>query len=90
MRNFCLFLYLNFCLFLNLFIVKDLTGAIKHIKVKAKQVNNLPSGLRILVDFNEQDSAYGDAQGLLAGFLGILACDCNLFPIDFERWTGGK
>ena len=54
------------------FIVKDLTGAIKHIQVKVREVYNLPCGLCIFVDFDEQDFAYGDAQGLLAGFLWIL------------------
>ena len=84
----CIIISVGFNFFLKLFIVKDLTGAIKHIQVKVREVNNLPSGLCIFVDFDEQDSAYGDAQGILAGFLGTLAYDCNLFPIDFERWTG--
>ena len=40
------------------------------------------------MDFDSYNSAYGDAQGLLAGYSGSLAIDCNLFPISFERWSG--
>jgi len=40
------------------------------------------------VDFDAYNSAYGDAHGLLAGYCGSLAIDCNLFPISFGRWSG--
>ena len=51
------------------------------VQIKVTKVNNLPSGLRIIVDFDKQDSTYGDAQGQVAGYLGTLAADCVLFPI---------
>uniref|UniRef100_A0A151UGS0 Uncharacterized protein n=1 Tax=Cajanus cajan TaxID=3821 RepID=A0A151UGS0_CAJCA len=66
----------------------DSEGVIKKIKIKVREVNNLPSGERIVVEFDDQGQAFGQAQGLLAGFCGILATDCNLFPINFERWSG--
>ncbi|KAL5146523.1 hypothetical protein HKD37_06G016343 [Glycine soja] len=31
--------------------------------------------------------AIGEAQALLAGFLGTLAADCKLFPMDHDRWS---
>jgi hypothetical protein len=40
------------------------------------------------VEFDDQWAAYGEAQGLLAGYCGSLAIDCKLFPINFERWSG--
>lgn len=67
---------------------KDSENAIKQINVKVNEVNNLTVGERIIVDFDAYNSAYGDAQGLLAGYCGSLAIDCNLFPISFERWSG--
>ncbi|KAL2339905.1 hypothetical protein Fmac_007845 [Flemingia macrophylla] len=48
---------------------------IKKIKVKVKGVNNLPRELRIIVEFDDQGQAIGEAQALLAGFLGTLAAD---------------
>ncbi|KAE9588736.1 putative transposase, Ptta/En/Spm, plant [Lupinus albus] len=66
----------------------DLERVVKQIKVKVREVNNLPIGQRIILDFDEQGAAYGDAQGLLAGFLGTLASDC--IPIDYDRWSGGR
>ncbi|XP_014493192.1 uncharacterized protein LOC106755534 [Vigna radiata var. radiata] len=66
----------------------DLEGVIKKIKVKVKEVNNLPSGKRIIVEFDEIGMPIGEGQGVLAGFCGILATDGNLFPINFERWSG--
>ncbi|KAF1889074.1 hypothetical protein Lal_00042971 [Lupinus albus] len=72
------------------FIVIDIERVVKQIKVKVREVNNLPIGQRIILDFDEQGAAYGDAQGLLAGFLGTLASDCKLFPIDYDRWSGGR
>ncbi|XP_070057366.1 uncharacterized protein [Nicotiana tomentosiformis] len=60
----------------------------KHIKIKVNEVNNLPIGDRIIVDFDIYDAAYGEAQGLLAGYCGLLAIDGNFFPINFDRWSG--
>ncbi|XP_075085071.1 uncharacterized protein LOC142168305 [Nicotiana tabacum] len=33
------------------------------------------------------DASYGEAQGLLAGYCGLLAIDGNFFPINFDRTT---
>ncbi|KAG5632134.1 hypothetical protein H5410_003851 [Solanum commersonii] len=71
-----------------LFLVKDSENAIKQIWVNAKEVNNLTIGERIIVNFDDNITAYGQAQGLLVGYCGSLATDCNLFPICFERWSG--
>ncbi|XP_049390695.1 uncharacterized protein LOC125855077 [Solanum stenotomum] len=62
-------------------------NAIKHINVKVNEVNNLTVGESIIVDFDPYNSAYGDAQGLLAGYCESLAINCNLFPISFEMWS---
>jgi len=69
-------------------MVKDLEGVIKKIKVKVREVNNLTRGERIIVDFDELGMEIGEGQGVLAGYCGTLAIDCNLFPINFERWSG--
>ncbi|KAL2330615.1 hypothetical protein Fmac_018196 [Flemingia macrophylla] len=66
----------------------DFEETIKKIKVKVKGVNNLPRELRIIVKFDDQGQAIGEAQALLAGFLGTLAADCKLFPMDYDRWSG--
>ncbi|WVZ09477.1 hypothetical protein V8G54_014007 [Vigna mungo] len=66
----------------------DLQGVMKKIKVKVREVSNLPHGQRIIVDFDEVGMAVGEGQGVLAGYCGILATDDNLFPINFERWSG--
>ena len=72
----------------NSFIVKDSEETIKKIKVKVRGVNSLPRELRIIVNFDDQGQAIGEAQALLAGFLGTLAADCKLFPMDYDRWSG--
>jgi hypothetical protein len=51
-------------------------------------VNDLPNGECVIVHFDDQSAAYGEAQGLLAGYCGILAISGNLFPISFEKWSG--
>ncbi|KAL5161466.1 hypothetical protein HKD37_07G018745 [Glycine soja] len=66
----------------------DSEETIKKIKVKVKGVNSLPRELRIIVNFDDQGQAIGEAQALLAGFLGTLAADCKLFPMDYDRWSG--
>ncbi|KAJ1440762.1 putative transposase, Ptta/En/Spm, plant [Sesbania bispinosa] len=63
-------------------------GAIKKIKVKVREVNNLPRGERIIVEFDEVGMAIGQGQCVLAGYCGTLATNGNLFPINFERWSG--
>lgn len=40
------------------------------------------------MDFDEYGAATGAVDGLLAGYCGTLATDCNLFPISFEKWSG--
>ncbi|KAK2428420.1 hypothetical protein QL285_026942 [Trifolium repens] len=66
----------------------DPQGATKKIKLKYWQVNDLPIGERVIVHFDDQGAAYGEAQGLLAGYCGTLATNPNLFPINYERWLG--
>ncbi|OIT19523.1 hypothetical protein A4A49_60500, partial [Nicotiana attenuata] len=63
---------------------KDSENATKQIRVKLNEVNNLTVGERIIVEFDD----YNAALGLLAGYCGSLAIDCNLFPISFEKWSG--
>ena len=41
-------------------MVKDLEGVIKKIKVKVGEVNNLPRGERIIVDFDELGMTIGE------------------------------
>ncbi|KAM3341042.1 hypothetical protein P3S68_028677 [Capsicum galapagoense] len=60
---------------------------VKKIKVKAKQVLNLTSEKRIVVKFDVYDEPFGEARSLVLRFCGILACDCSLFPINFEKWS---
>lgn len=55
--------------------------------MKVRGVNSLPRELRIIVNFDDQGQAIGEAQALLAGFLGTLAADCKLFPMDYDRWS---
>ncbi|KAL2319907.1 hypothetical protein Fmac_028876 [Flemingia macrophylla] len=43
----------------------DFEETIKKIKVKVKGVNNLPRELRIIVEFDDQGQAIGEAQALL-------------------------
>uniref|UniRef100_A0A151UET9 DUF4218 domain-containing protein n=1 Tax=Cajanus cajan TaxID=3821 RepID=A0A151UET9_CAJCA len=66
----------------------DSEDTVKKIKVKVRGVNSLLRELRIIVDFDDQGQAIGEAQALLAGFLGTLAADCKLFPMDYDRWSG--
>ncbi|KAL2319078.1 hypothetical protein Fmac_032954 [Flemingia macrophylla] len=68
----------------------DFEETIKKIKVKVKGVNNLPRELRIVVDFDDQGQSIGEAQALLVGFLGTLAADCKLFPMDYDIWSGSS
>ncbi|XP_075095263.1 uncharacterized protein LOC142173549 [Nicotiana tabacum] len=60
-------------------------GASKILKVKKRDVLNSSNGERIVVDFDDTDSSIGEGQGILAGFCGILATDCYIFPIHFEK-----
>lgn len=46
---------------------------------------NLPWEERIVVPFNFVDQV-GEAQGLYTGLCGLLAGDCSLFPIGFDKW----
>ncbi|XP_060175999.1 uncharacterized protein LOC132606488 isoform X2 [Lycium barbarum] len=63
----------------------DSQGNTKKLKVKKIEVLNLPRGERIVVPFDFLDPI-DEAQGVLAGFCGILATDCSIFPISFDKW----
>ncbi|XP_057760608.1 uncharacterized protein LOC130980982 [Arachis stenosperma] len=56
-----------------------------HLLVK--NVHNLSKGLRIVVNFDKQHAAIGEAAGLLAGVCGQLATDCVAFLISFDKWS---
>ncbi|XP_070009780.1 uncharacterized protein [Nicotiana sylvestris] len=69
-----------------MFIFKDSQGATKKLKVKVKDVMYLSDEKCIVVEFDDMDQPIGERQGVLAGFCGILATDCSLFPIHFNKW----
>ncbi|XP_057723261.1 uncharacterized protein LOC130939176 isoform X1 [Arachis stenosperma] len=62
-------------------------GTIKTRRLKVKEMDNLSRDEQVVVNF-EDEQAIGEAQGLLAGYLGTLAVDCKLFPINFSKWSG--
>ncbi|MCE3215125.1 hypothetical protein HAX54_000950 [Datura stramonium] len=75
---------------------KDLENAIKQINVKVNEVNNLTVGERIIVEFDDYNAAYGEPQGLLAGYYGSLEqielkmtqCDTNKSEISPDDIIG--
>nr|XP_033515549.1 uncharacterized protein LOC104110009 [Nicotiana tomentosiformis] len=69
------------------FISSDSEENRKRLKVKVRDVLNLSGEERIVLEFDYLDEPFGEAQGLLAGFCGILATDFSLFPILFEKWS---
>ncbi|XP_052118967.1 uncharacterized protein LOC127739728 [Arachis duranensis] len=58
-----------------------------RLHLLVKDVHNLPEGLCIVVNFDRQHAAIGEAAGLLAGICGQLATDCVAFPISFDKWS---
>ncbi|XP_057444289.1 uncharacterized protein LOC130736473 [Lotus japonicus] len=59
---------------------------IKTLKLRAKEIHDVPDGLRIIVDFDEHYRPVGNAAGLLASVCGIVATNSTLFPICYEKW----
>ncbi|KAJ4836826.1 hypothetical protein Tsubulata_018348 [Turnera subulata] len=72
---------------LNDFECKDAEGTFKELVVKVTDVANIPIGTKVVVDFNEYKQAIGEEQGLLGGYLGTLAINGTLFPINYEKWN---
>ncbi|XLS84372.1 hypothetical protein HN51_034538 [Arachis hypogaea] len=66
----------------------DSTNVKKKAKIKVKDVCNLLRGDSVIVEVDEEGAIYGEAQGLLAGYCGILATNARIFPISFEKWSG--
>ncbi|OIT31501.1 hypothetical protein A4A49_35470 [Nicotiana attenuata] len=60
-------------------------GDTKRFKLKTREALSLPQGERVVVEFDCLDRI-GEAQGLLAGVCGLLATDCTIFPIGFDKW----
>ncbi|RYR49326.1 hypothetical protein Ahy_A07g035785 [Arachis hypogaea] len=58
-----------------------------RLHLLVKDVHNLPEGLRIVVNFDRQHAAIGEAAGLLARICGQLATDCVAFSISFDKWS---
>lgn len=54
--------------------------------MKKRGIFNLSNGKRIVVDLDDMDSPIGEGQGILARSCRILATDCSMFPIHFEKW----
>ncbi|XP_020965420.1 uncharacterized protein LOC107613253 isoform X2 [Arachis ipaensis] len=65
----------------------DEYGDSTRLHLLVKDVHNLPEGLRIVVNFDKDYAAIGEAAGLLAGVCGQLATDCVAFPISFDKWS---
>ncbi|PIN00622.1 hypothetical protein CDL12_26876 [Handroanthus impetiginosus] len=65
----------------------DSQGVTKTLRVKVREIYHIAPGLKVVVQFDDQNQPIGEEQGLLAGFLGNLASDPSMFPIHFRRWT---
>ncbi|QCD83149.1 hypothetical protein DEO72_LG2g3492 [Vigna unguiculata] len=71
-------------------LLKSAVGTYKitqSLKVKVKDVHNLPIGLRVVVNYDDRYQPIREASGLLAGVCGHVASNRVLFPISFESWS---
>ncbi|CAI8609125.1 unnamed protein product [Vicia faba] len=58
----------------------------KRLCVKDLVAKSEPDGTWIILDFNKDQCAIGQASGLLAGYLGVIIRMFKDFPIIFESW----
>ncbi|XP_027927597.1 uncharacterized protein LOC114184487 [Vigna unguiculata] len=65
----------------------DEHGLRQNVKVKVKDALNMPSGLRVIVNYDDKYQPIGEASALLARVCGLLAANHIMFPISFERWS---
>jgi hypothetical protein len=56
----------------------------KHLEVQDLIPNKV--GFKVLTNWNAQPQPVGEAAGLLAGYLGFLASNDDLFPIMYRKW----
>ncbi|XP_075515331.1 uncharacterized protein LOC142549970 [Primulina tabacum] len=55
-------------------------------KTITKDVHSLAPGDRLVVTFNERGQPYGEMQPTLANFVGTIARNGNVLPLDFSDW----
>jgi len=65
----------------------DEHGHAQSLKVKVKDVHNLPVGLRVVVNYDDRYQPIGEASGLLAAVCEHVASNSVLFLISFESWS---
>ncbi|KAK2430545.1 hypothetical protein QL285_028869 [Trifolium repens] len=56
----------------------------KHLEVQDLIPNKV--GFKVLTNWNDVPQPVGEAAGLLAGYLGFLASNDDLFPIMYRKW----
>jgi len=54
------------------------------MKLKVRDAHNLPSGIRVVVNYDDNFQPIGEACGFLAGVCGQLVGNHILLPISFE------
>ncbi|XP_020224569.1 uncharacterized protein LOC109806542 isoform X2 [Cajanus cajan] len=64
----------------------DEHGNTKEIQVTKPGVFEMPPGQRIVVPFDGQLRAYGEAATLLSGACGRIVTDSKNIPINFDSW----
>jgi len=74
----CQFMFLKFI---------DEHGVSQNVKVKVKDALYMPSGLRVIVNYDDKYQPIGEASTLLAGVCGLLTSNHIMFVISFERWS---
>ncbi|XP_068474697.1 uncharacterized protein [Phaseolus vulgaris] len=65
----------------------DEHGVTQKMKLKVRDAHNLPTGTRVVVNYDDNFQPIGEACGLLAGVCGQLAANHILLPISFESWS---
>ena len=69
-----------------MYFLSDSLGNIKERVLKVTEVWKLPIGEKVIIPFDGIVPMGTDADGLLGGFLGVLARDFHAFPIRYVKW----
>ena len=64
----------------------DENGVVSKEKMKAKELWNLSGGKRVICPLNSYGQGIGQAGGMIGFWLGDLATDTDLIPLNFFDW----
>lgn len=65
----------------------DKDEVIRETRLRLRDLKKLPTGKKVVIEWNEEGQPVGEAFGLFLNYIYDLASNANKFPVNYDNWS---